>query len=1395
MSLHPAGLSSDSLDDQLASASSPPPMAFDQWSGTHETMETDDERDIQEVVPHSDNLSVRADKVAAADKTLEIGTPSPATLSPNAQERASDADATSVHSMPAVQITEPSSPVPMSAQSVSNFSSAPSSTLSPPPPVPPVRRNRHRTNVDTRASNRLSGFFSSLIHRRDPGPSNAADNSSPSSPLANSSRGSSPVPSRASTPPPRLPPPNLQDLGLTLSSLTSQISSSHANGPPSSGAFLKPHYLLLCHAQGLDVLPLVAPPAPQPYALIRRVAFKSIVVMEHRGVLVAIAGRRNGVRVYALEDIKRAVEWRIEVEIRREQDRMRREEAKRGLPSAVSMGPHHGERESTEQVPLSPVNAPVKGKSARRSSISVVPSSPTVSSPRTPTARRPKTAEGSTQPPSFSVPSGPPPAYSSSATPPRGLENPIAASAVAQTRSRATSLSEVLAGTLSRRHTADFHVEGANAREDDAKADWASSDDEAINVVAAPSGSQALDERTSSVVSVPNAEPASEQNARIEMSRTQTSSSMHRRNRPANLDLSLTRANSRTTLSISPQNGVLPTMSTLNNTIGSEPDPDGDADEEDDGDADPPSPTTPTRERISLAEALMESRLPDIPPAGSRRSQEPILIGSPTSQDAAHASPRSSESGTTYTRRSTGDASTRRRRRWSVFDGIFSHSPTTSLSSIAPLPLHELREDGTIDRTSSSWTVVGEPQSHVRPESQSAPAPLDAPPSQTIRVAPSDSGATIRASTSTRPSTSSGPGEANNRLHRGRSSTLSANEPPPVPSLVTSRFLPRIITNAFQSRRSDDLPVTARGGEVDLRRSGTLPPPAQAPAPKLEYAKLPGTKGAVLIKSVETAKKSFLAILCGEAGEKVELFAGTYRTALQLSRTFILPDSPRSLELQLQGDDLVEVFLVFTQNVFGLEPATVRVREVRIGRAERRAARRRARESRPEQTGEGEAEATAATEEDTQVNVAVVAQTVPAANEGGSSAPSSAPGSLQQSAEASQSQVDCSISNSTDELLALAAAHNSPYTTFQQLTFAPNFPLASIADDYIIPPTYTSFLEYRSTHEPEVNGDPNADLSQVQFSPPGLPVPTPAPPSRWFYRDPKGVIHGPWKATLMQAWYRDGLLPPDLPVRREEDSEYILLRDLRLQCVDPTHPFRTAPPPPATQPLVSPDATKPLLSPISLLSQPRHFGPPALFYSSRGGHSTTIVDARGKSVLKGRFLWSADEPDDFSPSTVRLGDVKRLEAFDVDNRAVLVAMRQGGLEVVDFGDALLRPADHSRTVYPHFQPPFSSISRRGPWVWRIGTPLSSQPSYSSLSSANLALSSKSPANSSGYRKKAGTGPAKHARSDFTHAGDGDSDRLQEEVLFLGRKDDDVYLCERRVSSFRILRLSPSTSSS
>ncbi|GBE78326.1 hypothetical protein SCP_0112110 [Sparassis crispa] len=1390
MSLYPAGLTPDSIDVNFASSSSPPPMQYDQWSAA----DTDDEADIQEVTQQDEDLTVTADKIAAPDKTLHIQTDSPANLNPPAvPENGFEQDASSVHSMPVVQVTEPTSPTPMSARnSTSRFGSTPGSNLAPPSPATAqVRRNNRLSMLDARASNRLSGFFSSLIHRRDPALAPSSEASTPTTPkAASSSRASSPVPSRPTTPPPQLPAPSLIDLGLTLSSLTAHLSPSSSSHPPSSGAFLGPHYLLLCHVQGLDVLPLIGPPSPQPYALIRRVPFKSVVVMEHRGVLVAIAGRRDGVRVYALEEIKRAVEWRMEAEVRREQERARRELAKRSQVTYSGLGHHDGEKRGSTEKDMrgkTPVT-PVSGKNSAPWTSGSVPPVPHLGRPkppaRTATVKAPKAKPKTPARPT--TPTGPPPAYNTPATP-RARDPPVAP----VTRSRATSISEVMAGTMNRHHTLDNPIQV----DEDAKADWASSDDEAINVVAAPSGSQMLDERTSSMAATTASTAGSRPT--LDMGRVQSAPSIQtrttRRSRPSNLDLTITRTNTVTNvvpvpppsptptllslqqaLTLPPSMGTLSTLSSVGNTApnaDADVDADIEADEDDDGDMEPASPSTPTRERISLAEALLESRLPDLPPVGTRRPQQPILLDA--REDEVPASPRTSES--TYTGQSLGEQPTgRRRRRWSVLGGVFTHIPGNSQSSIPSLP------ESTALGGSSSVAEDQPTEMRERTTSQLTR-------SNSTRIVQSSSTVSVRPPS--RPSTSPGPSGTSER-----SAAALVGDLPPLPSAripsASTRFLPRIITNAFQARRSDDTPILPRASEGDVKRTVAGPIPPHAPAPKLEYVKLPGTKGAVMVKAVETAKKSFLAILCGENGEKVELFAGTYRTALGLSRTFILPDSPRSLELQLQGDDLVEVFLVFSQNVFGLEPATVRVREVRIGRAERRAARRRARENRIDQADQNldaDAEGSGAGDDDTAVNVTIVAPSTPVTEEGVVGGPPQIPSTPTSAhpSNTSQHQLDSSSTacNSTDELTAVAAAQSSPYTTFQQLSFAPKFPLATIADDYVIPPTYPSFLEYRSEYEPEVNGSSNVDLSQVQFSPPGLPVPIPAPPSKWFYRDPKGVVHGPWKSTLMQAWYKDGLLPPDLPVRREEDTEYMLLKDLRLQCVDPSHPFRSSPPLPSpSQSVLVPDAAKPLLSPISLLSQPKHFGPPALFYSSRGGHSTTIVDARGRSVLKGRFLWSPDDSEEQHAWIAKLGDVKRLEAFDVRDRAVLVAMRQGGLEAVDFGDALLRPADHSRTVYPHFQPASSSINRREPFVWKIGSPLSSQSSSSSLSSLP-ALTKPS------HRKKQSTGPAKPpGRSDFSHSADVDS-FLQDEVLFLGRKNDELYICERRTGSFRILRLS------
>jgi hypothetical protein len=80
--------------------------------------------------------------------------------------------------------------------------------------------------------------------------------------------------------------------------------------------------------------------------------------------------------------------------------------------------------------------------------------------------------------------------------------------------------------------------------------------------------------------------------------------------------------------------------------------------------------------------------------------------------------------------------------------------------------------------------------------------------------------------------------------------------PPPVPAHPHSRFFSRFLGNAFSHRRSEDSADSAHFTEhADgvVRKQGFTPP--QAPAPKLEYVKLPGTKGSIMIKAVETSRK------------------------------------------------------------------------------------------------------------------------------------------------------------------------------------------------------------------------------------------------------------------------------------------------------------------------------------------------------------------------------------------------------------------------------------------------------------------------------------------------------------------------------------------------------------
>ncbi|TNY21960.1 hypothetical protein DMC30DRAFT_349755, partial [Rhodotorula diobovata] len=111
--------------------------------------------------------------------------------------------------------------------------------------------------------------------------------------------------------------------------------------------------------------------------------------------------------------------------------------------------------------------------------------------------------------------------------------------------------------------------------------------------------------------------------------------------------------------------------------------------------------------------------------------------------------------------------------------------------------------------------------------------------------------------------------------------------------------------------------------------------PASSASP-LEYVKLARTKGARMLRAVETKKRTYLAVLSGEEGERIELFTGSRSISLSLNRTFVLPETPRTIEFQLQGDDLIDIYLIYGESIFALEPSTVRVREVGVGRGERR---------------------------------------------------------------------------------------------------------------------------------------------------------------------------------------------------------------------------------------------------------------------------------------------------------------------------------------------------------------------------------------------------------------------------------------------------------------------------
>jgi hypothetical protein len=147
--------------------------------------------------------------------------------------------------------------------------------------------------------------------------------------------------------------------------------------------------------------------------------------------------------------------------------------------------------------------------------------------------------------------------------------------------------------------------------------------------------------------------------------------------------------------------------------------------------------------------------------------------------------------------------------------------------------------------------ILGRPASARPAQGSSSRTSLDsrqAPPAISWDSAPSDLSHRLAAPSSSFPSTST-------------SST-------PRPTTSTTDYKRRPATSLHRSA-SD-----AHSHPPVVPSSSQAPPdahPASSASP-LEYVKLARTKGARLLRATETKRRTYLAVLCGEEGERIELF-------------------------------------------------------------------------------------------------------------------------------------------------------------------------------------------------------------------------------------------------------------------------------------------------------------------------------------------------------------------------------------------------------------------------------------------------------------------------------------------------------------------------------------------
>jgi len=71
------------------------------------------------------------------------------------------------------------------------------------------------------------------------------------------------------------------------------------------------------------------------------------------------------------------------------------------------------------------------------------------------------------------------------------------------------------------------------------------------------------------------------------------------------------------------------------------------------------------------------------------------------------------------------------------------------------------------------------------------------------------------------------------------------------------------------------------------------------------------------------------------------------------------------------------------------------------------------------------------------------------------------------------------------------------------------------------------------------------DVTHVARAPPKVQeTERSCPETDWFYRDPEGLVHGPYTKKMMQAWSSGGYFSPDLELKVGKDRTFAKLKDL-----------------------------------------------------------------------------------------------------------------------------------------------------------------------------------------------------------------------------------------------------------